>query len=660
METSPSRSGSAPGGEPPPAPPAASTAPNPPLLVPPDDASPGKETLRDETNDEARMSGDEKNENDAGGLAARAAALLDAGAADAWLSTRAGVPKKEDIAEARDVDAREMPKANDANDADDADDAEEEASGESASRTPANAGRSASASGVAFDSTSSPLTPAERMASDPSRIHSLAKRATAEMATLRGELESERAATRLYKAELFRLRKNAETRVAAGVAAVTSAADSAKDAAAIRADVIERATAAEGHAAAFYRRAIEAERLLRVERDRNNSLVAALNAAGTAAAEATRALSERAERAEALAKELEAKVSDAEARADEAMGIARAATRNAADTARAAGLDGLERAGKKNPSGAGAFKRAANVVGAARRMRLGLSAAEGRDASSGGTLSFETPKKTRPAAKKTVGFTSSFAPPSETKARATSPGRRCAACAARAMPNACVACDPASFTDANDFGSTIRVPTAAVESAAWTGDLSRVPERFPLRPRPPVTLEGDARVRVIEEEDERRDVGGERSRTGARFSSGPSRTAEPSRAAETRTFLSAKEKKNETVKSEDRNTEARLCELEGRMALAAAELELDRERRDERRAATSPGAENRRRRRRERAEVTAKLDATEARLSAMRLEDARKAQARLAKAEEDTASLSLRRERDRDRDRDPTATRGEP
>ena len=110
-----------------------------------------------------------------------------------------------------------------------------------------------------------------------------AKRATAEMATLRGELETERAATRQYKAELFRLRKTAETRVAAGVAAVTSAADSAKDAAAIRADVIKRATAAEGHAAAFYRRAIEAERLLRVERDRNNSLVAALNAAGTAA-----------------------------------------------------------------------------------------------------------------------------------------------------------------------------------------------------------------------------------------------------------------------------------------------------------------------------------------------------------------------------------------
>ena len=571
--------------------------------------------MRDETNDEARASGDEKNANDAGGLAARAAALLDAGAADAWLSTRAGVPKKEDIAStARDeTSARETPKANDANDADDANDAEEEASAESASRTPMlNAGRSASASGSPmFASTSSPLTPAERMASDPMNIHSLAKRATAEMATLRGELESERAATRQYKAELFRLRKNAETRVAAGVAAVTSAADSAKDAAAIRADVIKRATAAEGHAAAFYRRAIEAERLLRVERDRNNSLVAALNAAGTAAAEATRALSERAEHAELLAKELEAKVSEAEARADEAMGIARAATRNAEDTARAAGLDGLQRTGKKNPSGA--FKRAANVVGAARRMSLGLSAGAGRDASSsvGGSrsLSFETPKKTRPATKKTVGFTSSFAPPSETKARATSPGRRCAACATRATAEAktvsCVACDPASFTDTHDFGE-IRVPTAAVESAAWTGNLSRSPERFPLSPRDSrVTLEGDARV-------------------------------------STETRSSAKEKRNETVKSfPDMNTEARLCELEGRMALAAAELELDRERRDERRAATSPGAENRRRRRRERAEVAAKLDATEARLSAMRLEDARKARARLAEAEEDTASLSL-------------------
>jgi hypothetical protein len=408
------------------------------LLVPRDELlSPGKETLRDETNDEARASGDEKNASDAGGLAARAAALLDAGAADAWLSTRAGVPKKEDIAStARDeTSARETPKANDANGADDANDAEEKTASESVSRTPMlNAGRSASASGSPmFASTSSPLTPAERMASDPMNIHSLAKRATAEMATLRGELESERAATRQYKAELFRLRKNAETRVAAGVAAVTSAADSAKDAAAIRADVIKRATAAEGHAAAFYRRAIEAERLLRVERDRNNSLVAALNAAGTAAAEATRALSERAEHAELLAKELEAKVSEAEARADEAMGIARAATRNAEDTARAAGLDGSERTGKKNPSGA--FKRAANVVGAARRMSLGLSAGAGRDASSsvGGSrsLSFETPKKTRPATKKTVGFTSSFAPPSETKARATSPGRRCAACAAR-------------------------------------------------------------------------------------------------------------------------------------------------------------------------------------------------------------------------------------
>jgi hypothetical protein len=85
------------------------------------------------------------------------------------------------------------------------------------------------------------------------------------------------------------------------------------------------------------------------------------------------------------------------------------------------------------------------------------------------------------------------------------------------------------------------------------------------------------------------------------------------------------------------------------MALAAAELARDHSRaatvelpdallqsyRDaptETRAESgeSPGAENRRRRRRECAEVAAKLDATEARLSAMRLEDARRAEAKAA------------------------------
>ena len=85
------------------------------------------------------------------------------------------------------------------------------------------------------------------------------------------------------------------------------------------------------------------------------------------------------------------------------------------------------------------------------------------------------------------------------------------------------------------------------------------------------------------------------------------------------------------------------------MALAAAELARDHSRAatvelpdadwiqsyrdaptETRAEGSSPGAENRRRRRRERAEVAAKLDATEARLSAMRLEDARRAEAKAA------------------------------
>ena len=100
--------------------------------------------------------------------------------------------------------------------------------------------------------------------------------------------------------------------------------------------------------------------------------------------------------------------------------------------------------------------------------------------------------------------------------------------------------------------------------------------------------------------------------------------------------------------SDSNLTEARLASLEGRMALAAAELARDHSRAatvelpdallqsyrdaptETRAEGLSPGAENRRRRRRERAEVAAKLDATEARLSAMRLEDARRAEAKAA------------------------------
>ena len=88
METALSQSGSAPAGEPTNAAPAASTARDPPSLVPPEAVPDGR------TDDfgEAPVTIVSGNlaEDGAGGLATRAAALLDAGAADAWLTSRAG------------------------------------------------------------------------------------------------------------------------------------------------------------------------------------------------------------------------------------------------------------------------------------------------------------------------------------------------------------------------------------------------------------------------------------------------------------------------------------------------------------------------------------------------------------------------------------------
>ena len=154
------------------------------------------------------------------------------------------------------------------------------------------------------------------------------------------------------------------------------------------------------------------------------------------------------------------------------------------------------------------------------------------------------------------------------------------------------------------------MPTAA--GAAWTG-TPRSPDR--VYPKP-----GDG--------DDERDEPAER----------PAEAPEARETAE-----------GEARLTEARLTEARLASLEGRMALAAAELARDHSRGHSRNARPelpdallessrdsnqsgggSPGAENRRRRRRERAEVAAKLDATEARLSAMRLEDARRAEAKAA------------------------------
>ena len=615
METAPSQSGSAPAGEPTNAAPAASTARDPPSLVPPE-ADGGFQEPRgtDDFGEAARIvSRGNLADDGAGGLATRAAALLDAGAADAWLTSQAGGSSVSQVSQTAVPYEGATRRASDA----------DAASTSPRVSTPAPGRLTSDASPRACVS-SSPLTPAERAASDPTRIHALAARATSEMATLRGELRSERALAKTYAAELARLRASAESRVAAGVAAVASAADSARGAAAVRADVIARATAAEGHAAAFYRRATEAERVARVERDRNASLVAALNAAGAAAAAATRALVERAEKAEALVEALELRVSDAEARADEAVGIARAATRNAADTARVASLktlktetlpEGKENAAKRENR---AFRRAvfaASVVGSKRldpeRTSENVRRLE------------ETPKKTRPKT-----FTSAFAPPSESAARAASPGRRCAACAARAEADAsasaevfprsaCVACDEKKASSSSRaIRLEVSVPTAAGAGAAWTG-TPRSPDRVLVPARP-------AR-RSTQIFRSRRDAG-----------DGDDERDEPD--------------PRDTAEASDSNlTEARLASLEGRMALAAAELARDHSRAataelpdadwiqsyrdaptETRAEGSSPGAENRRRRRRERAEVAAKLDATEARLSAMRLEDARRAEAKAA------------------------------
>lgn len=618
METAPSQSGSAPAGEPSNAAPAASTARDPPSLVPPE-ADVGFQEPRgtDDFGEAARIvSRGNLADDGAGGLATRAAALLDAGAADAWLTSQAGGSSVSQVSQTAVPYEGATRRASDA----------DAASTSPRVSTPAPGRLTSDASPRACVS-SSPLTPAERAASDPTRIHALAARATSEMATLRGELRSERALAKTYAAELARLRASAESRVAAGVAAVASAADSARGAAAVRADVIARATAAEGHAAAFYRRATEAERVARVERDRNASLVAALNAAGAAAAAATRALVERAEKAEALVEALELRVSDAEARADEAVGIARAATRNAADTARVASLktetlpEGKENAAKRENR---AFRRAVFAAS----VGSGSKREEDPRTSENVRRLEETPKKTRPKT-----FTSAFAPPSESAARAASPGRRCAACAARADADAsasaevfprsaCVACDEKKASSSSRaIRLEVSVPTAAGAGAAWTGTL-RSPDRVLVPARP-----ARRSTQIFRSRRDAGDGDDERDEPDARD------TAEAPDARDT---------------AEARLTEARIASLEGRMALAAAELARDHSRAatvelpdallqsyrdaptETRAEGLSPGAENRRRRRRERAEVAAKLDATEARLSAMRLEDARRAEAKAA------------------------------
>ena len=166
------------------------------------------------------------------------------------------------------------------------------------------------------------------------------------------------------------------------------------------------------------------------------------------------------------------------------------------------------------------------------------------------------------------------------------------------------------------------MPTAAGAGAAWPG-TPRSPDRVPVPARP-----ARRSTQIF--------------RSGRDAGDGDDERDEPDAREET-------EAPDARDTAEARLTEARLASLEGRMALAAAELARDHSRAatvelpdadwiqsyrdaptETRAEGLSPGAENRRRRRRERAEVAAKLDATEARLSAMRLEDARRAEAKAA------------------------------
>lgn len=478
----------------------------------------------------------------------------------------------------------------------------------------------------------SPLTPQERQGLFS--IRELALKATLEMNTLREELEVERKRTKAYASELGKLRVSATETATKAYSSVSSAASTAKDAEAIRTALVARATVAERDAFEATRRAGDLEKILKIERERNGGLLAALNAASEVAATANQALTKRAEDAEASCEELRLKIleaehliqeaetraHDAEMCAEEAMQIAADATRNATDTARVA-----EKIQKK-PS-----------------------------------QKKKVPKSTRPTSapktsprKPLMGntFSAAFAPPSESKHRAMSPGRRCQACANRNWES-CEACD--GIFETCDVAE-ISVPTAAGATAAWTGLL-----RSPGPADRMISVSHGASTRRLEIE---RDEPGTTRIPQPTFSPklGPTVTSRWQSAANfpqrTQTLPRARRSLQETVaiasklnKSEVRATVAeqkatdfeslrdaivestrvssetllatstRVADLEAQMAVTNAELELDRERRDERRAAVSPGAENRRRRRRERMEVSAKLDATEQKLQSMLLED---------------------------------------
>jgi hypothetical protein len=280
----------------------------------------------------------------------------------------------------------------------------------------------------------SPLTPEERQGL--SSIHQLALNATLEMNTLRDELEKERKKTSAYASELGKLRVGTTAAATAAYASVSHAGATAKDAEAIRTALVARAAVAEKDAFIADRRAGDLEKSLHIERERNAQLLGALNAAGDLSKTANESVAKRARDAEELnvsllaeltklaslrheLTEVTEKLANAELRAtraelcvEEAMHIAAEATSNAEATARNA-----EEFRERNKSGT-------KKVLVPKKTNSGPSAAT--------TFQNAVPKTpTRVPLREKAGYTAAFAPQSATKQRAKSPGRRCSACASR-------------------------------------------------------------------------------------------------------------------------------------------------------------------------------------------------------------------------------------
>lgn len=368
------------------------------------------------------------------GLAAKAAALLVAGADKTWLAKTGGgdasgsSDSKQTTKPEASTTKKEAPETPIPSAVADADAASE--------KTPVTFSISSVELTEALHVTAavSPLTPEERQGL--SSIHQLALNATLEMNTLRDELEKERKKTSAYASELGKLRVGTTAAATAAYASVSHAGATAKDAEAIRTALVARAAVAEKDAFIADRRAGDLEKSLHIERERNAQLLGALNAAGDLSKTANESVAKRARDAEELNVSLRAeltklaslrheltevteKLANAELRAtraelcvEEAMHIAAEATSNAEATARNA-----EEFRERNKSGT-------KKVFVPKKTNSGPSAAT--------TFQNAVPKTpTRVPLREKAGYTAAFAPQSATKQRAKSPGRRSSACASR-------------------------------------------------------------------------------------------------------------------------------------------------------------------------------------------------------------------------------------